>query len=350
MKPAPHFVGPITFLHLYNLQELNFMEKITFVIIGGGWRAEFYLRIAKLLPEVFNTSAICVRNKERAEYISKNFNVKVLSSIDEVLKEPFDFIVNCINKEDITDFSVELADKGYYVLSETPIIEEPSSLHNYDKIQVAEQFHLKGTYQAIKRLINEGIIGKINYINISVAHDYHAMSLIRFLLDDYSKPKVLGSYSFNDNVIRTNGRADKSNKNELNNTTQNIKIFKFKNATAVYDYNTEQYFSPIRKDRILIRGTKGEIENDCVKYLTSENEPVSTDIKLVTSGLLDGFYNDKITFENKVLFDFSFSKARLSEEETAIAECLIRMSNYITNGEDLYSYKKAYEDYFYFNS
>ena len=42
---------------------------INFVIIGAGWRSEFYLRIAKALPEVFNVSAIYIRNKESAEAI-----------------------------------------------------------------------------------------------------------------------------------------------------------------------------------------------------------------------------------------------------------------------------------------
>ena len=46
---------------------------INYVIIGGGWRAEFYLRIAKAIPEKFNVSAICVRNPERRQYIAEKF-------------------------------------------------------------------------------------------------------------------------------------------------------------------------------------------------------------------------------------------------------------------------------------
>jgi len=59
---------------------------INFIIIGGGWRAEFYLRIAKALPEKFNVSAICVRNHERANYIRDYFNVNVVSSIEEAFR------------------------------------------------------------------------------------------------------------------------------------------------------------------------------------------------------------------------------------------------------------------------
>ena len=37
------------------------------------------------------------------------------------------------------------------------------------------------------------------------------------------------------------------------------------------------------------------------------------------SGLLDGFYFDKIIFNGNVVFDYPFKQARLSEEEIAIA-------------------------------
>ena len=88
---------------------------INFVVIGGGWRAEFYIRIAKALPEIFNLSGVCVRTPKRAEYISQKYNVKISGTIDELLKESFDFVVNCINKEDITELSLKRAEKGYSV-------------------------------------------------------------------------------------------------------------------------------------------------------------------------------------------------------------------------------------------
>ena len=66
------------------------------------------------------------------------------------------------------------------------------------------------------------------------------------------------------------------------------------------------------------------------------------------SGMLDGFSNDKIIFEDKVLYNFPYKVARLSEEESALADCLVRMSKYIKTKEELYSYNRGYEDYSYF--
>ncbi len=321
---------------------------INFVIIGGGWRAEFYLRIAKALPDIFSVSAICVRNTERAAEIAHKYNVKTVASVEEVLREPFDFIVNCINKNEISSMAVQLADMGYYVLCETPIMNQPESKHCYDRIQVAEQFHKKGRYQAIKKLIDSGIIGEINHIHMSVAHDYHAMSLMRFFLQDDNKPKLLSDLTLQDRMVKTNGRVGVLEHKKLENAAQTIKVFRFNKATVVYDFNPEQYFSPIRKDRLLIRGAKGEIEDNVVRYLNDNSEPISSNISFTSAGLLDGFYCNKITFENQVLYSYPFHSARLSEEEMAIAECLRGMKDFVQSGEALYSYERAYHDYAYF--
>lgn len=37
------------------------MAKIRYAIIGSGWRALFYIRIAKALPEQFEVTGILVR-------------------------------------------------------------------------------------------------------------------------------------------------------------------------------------------------------------------------------------------------------------------------------------------------
>ena len=329
------------------------MNKITYSIIGGGWRAEFYLRIAALIPEYFSVSCICVRNKECAKEISKKFDVTVVDTIDKLKEIPCDFIVNCINKDDISKLSLSLAAEGYAVLAETPACTSDEQAKNLIKIfnpkykiQIAEQFHLKPMYQTIKKIIENGVIGNVNYINISVAHEYHAMSLIRFFLDS-DNGKLISQTEFNSPILHTNFRNGEVDNKTYQDSRHTIKIFDFEGKTAVYDFDAEQYFSPIRTDHLLIRGTRGEIENDTVRYFNQDNRFVESRIVQHKSGNLDGFYNGKITFENQVLYTSPFSIARLSDEETAIATVLVKMNEYLKTGKEFYSLKSALNDCLY---
>ncbi len=322
---------------------------IKFAILGGGWRSEFYLRIAKAIPEEFFVAGVYIRNDVKRDYIQKAYNVKVFSTLDALLNEDFDFLVNCTSYANVSDISIELADKGYFVLSETPALKEPIGDHAYEKIQVAEQYHQKGTYQAIRKIIDMGLIGDVNYINISVGHDYHAMSMIRFLFNDYNKPVKLCDINTKDPMTISHGRGGEMAQKPIADTHNRIMVFAFNDKTAVYDYNSEQYFSPIRRDRLLIRGTKGEISNNILRYFDPSGNLTEGEITLKTAGLLEGFYNDRIVFFDKVLYDFPYKSARFSEEECAIACCLLGMKEYIETGKEFYSYKKAYEDYMFFN-
>ena len=45
--------------------------KTRFIIIGFGWRADFFYRIAKMMPERFEISAGVLRTKQRAEEVAR---------------------------------------------------------------------------------------------------------------------------------------------------------------------------------------------------------------------------------------------------------------------------------------
>lgn len=325
------------------------MSKIKFSIIGGGWRSEFYLRIAKLLPDAFEVAAVCIRNEIKAREIREKYNYNIVKSIDEILAIPCDFIVNCTNKEDISSISIELAKKGLPVLSETPATEQPdynSSL----KIQVAEQYHLLPMNVALQKIIDMGIIGDVNYVEIASAHDYHAMSLIRKFLKINTAPNNVLLTQFDTKVLSTNGRNGEIDDKKVINTLQTVKIFDFGDKKAVYNFSHDMYFSPIRKKHLLIRGTHGEIENEIVRYYNDDNQFCESKIARRCCGDLDGLFNEDITFENKLLYRSPFKGTRISDEEEAIAMCLLKMKNYIENGKSFYSFSEAVLDYTFFNS
>lgn len=315
---------------------------VKFGIIGAGWRSEFYLRIAMHLPKEFSVSGIYIRNAEKRNEFSQKYNVPIFDNLDELLNTEFDFIVSCVNSDSIVDTAQMLANKGIAVLTETPVSADTLS----GKIQVAEQFHFMPRNQAYKNIIDSGLLGSVNHVQVSCCHNYHAASLIRFFLDIKDEEASKTTVTLNDNVMRYNCRNGFIDPISVD-SQQKIIVFDFGGKSAVYDFNFEQYFSEIRSSRIVIRGTNGEIVNNTCTYLKN-GVPHSFEIKRNAFGIeenLDGFSLVNITGNGEVLYENPFKNARFSDEDIAIATCLARMKDYVENGKEFYSANEAFIDY-----
>ena len=318
--------------------------------MGAGWRSEFYLRIAALMPNTFKVSGIYIRNKQKQEEFSKKYDVPIFDTLENLLETDYDFIVSCVNKAGICDTVRLLAGKNIPLLTETPI---GASLKEIDdflaeikpewRVQVAEQFHFQPRNAAIKSIIDSGILGEITQVQLSCCHDYHAASLIRFFLNTGDEMPKGFSFTQSDTVTRYNSRGGLLKEPQTVTSDEKFAFLKFKSKTAVYDFNYEQYFSDIRRSRILIRGTNGEILNDECTYLKN-GLPHSFTLKRNSYGAnesLDGFTLVNITAEGRVLYENPFKGSRLSDEEIAIATCLLNMKKYLETGEEFYSLKEA---------
>lgn len=323
---------------------------IKYGIVGAGWRSEFYLRIAALMPDAFKVSGIYIRNRQKREEFSKKYNTPIFDTLEKLLETDYDFIVSCVNKTGICDAIRELADKNIPILTETPIGTSNKEIDDFLceikpewRVQVAEQFHFMPRNAAIKSVIESGILGEITQVQLSCCHDYHAASLIRFFLGTGDEMPETSAFTLTDTVNRYNSRAGLLSEPETVTAEEKFVVLIFKDRTALYDFNYEQYFSDIRRSRILIRGTNGEIFNDECTYLKN-GLPHSFTLRRNSYGAnesLDGFTLVNITAEGNVLYENPFKSARLSDEEIAIATCLLNMKKYIDTGIPFYSLEEA---------
>lgn len=315
---------------------------IKYGIIGAGWRSEFYLRIAALVPEKFTVSGIYIRNEYKRQEFSKKYNAPIFNNLNDLLKTDFDFIVSCVNMDSINETAQMLADKGIAVLTETPV----STDNLKGEIQVAEQFHFMPRNQAYKRIIDSGILGEVHQVELSCCHYYHSSSLIRFFLDIKDEVPTKTAVVLPHKMNQYNQRSGYIKPIEVI-SEQKIIILDFGDKTAIHNFIRKQYFSDIRASRILIRGTNGEISNNTCTYL-KDGLPHSFEIKRNCFGIeenLDGFSLFNITGNGEVLYENPFKGSRLSDEEIAIATCLLKMKEYCINGTEFYSTVDAFYDY-----
>ncbi len=314
--------------------------KTKFIIVGSGWRAAYYIRIAKMLPEQFEVLAVFCRTQEKADEISSKYAVHATISISECVALNPDFAVVAVSKSVITEVALSWLERGLTVLSETPAaldFETIDRLKKYSsqgaKLVIAEQYRLYPEYRAVLSLIKSGIIGEPSCLNISVAHEYHAASLIRAFLNipvDMKFTVNAKTYEFPTTETLTRYESITDGRIALKKRT--AATFEFENGkVAFYDFDSEQYRSPIRKNILKIQGVRGEVIDRKVYYLNEKNEARESELVVESRKVERDSDNpnfkcveeiEKITFEGKKLYEASFGLCGLSQDETAIATLL----------------------------
>ncbi len=333
------------------------MNKISFAIVGYGWRSEFYLRIVKALPDRFDVCGIVVRDNEKRESIENKWGFKCYSTIDEMLcnSKP-SFVVVAVTHFATYSVIKQLIEKRIPVLSETPPASDITNLDelnglvkNGAKIQVAEQYHLQPLNAARLKIIESGKLGEISQAYISSCHGYHAISLMRkFLGIKYENAKIL-SYKFISPLIDGPHRYGILEDRNVD-SEQVIAIMDFGHKLGIYDFSTDQYSSWIRMPRITIRGDKGEIVNDEIRYLRNFKTPIETNLKRINAGengsTHEGYYLKGILCGEELVYKNNFIPARLMDDEIAVASCIEKMENYVDNDVEFYSLSEASQDYY----
>ena len=161
---------------------------LSYLIVGSGYRAGFYARIARTYPELFSAMYLC-RSEEKARLMLRETGVPAVWTAEEAEAFRPDFVVIAVNKTSITNVCIEWVNRGYPVLMETPAgMTREHLLQLWDlrkhgaRIAVAEQYHRYPDMIAGLKAVEEGRIGTPGTAYLSLAHDYHGMSLIRRML------------------------------------------------------------------------------------------------------------------------------------------------------------------------
>ena len=71
-------------------------KPIVFGLVGGGWRAEFYFRIAQALPGRFRIAGCFARSEAKRAAIKADWNIPVFDTMDGLLHEQPEFVVTSV--------------------------------------------------------------------------------------------------------------------------------------------------------------------------------------------------------------------------------------------------------------
>jgi hypothetical protein len=331
-------------------------RPITFGIVGGAWRAEFFFRIAKALPDRFRVAGCVARAQATRSRVERAWGIETFSAIDELVKLKPDFVVTSVPRIASAPIILELASHDIAVLAETPPAHDLDALVDLSKclpgnarIQVAEQYQFQPLHAARLALTRSGLLGEIHEAQVSVAHGYHGLSLLRKLLNLGFENATIRALAFNSPIIAGPNRAGPPAEEQKIVTTQIIASLEFQGKMAVFDFVEDQYFSWIRAHRMLVRGDRGEINNLDVRYLINFGTPMEIQLRRLDAGQtgnLEGYHHKGYVGGGVWWYRNPFAPARLSDDEIAVATCLDSMARYLETGEAFYGLAEGSQDHY----
>ncbi len=334
----------------------NKNNKIVYGVVGAGWRAEFFLRIAREMPERFEVCGLVTRDEEKGRGIENTWGIKTYKCIDDLLKaENPGFVVVSVAKEAAPSIIAELAGAGVPVLAETPPAPDLEQLIKLNKlvkgakIQVAEQYHLQPLHFARIAIANSGKLGEISQVQVSFSHGYHAVSIARKLLRVGFENASINAFEYASPIVAGPGRKGPPEQEKIVSVNREIALLDFGGKLVVYDFTKDQHRSWVRSIRVEARGDRGEISNSEVRYLKDFKTPIEYELKRKNAGEdsnLEGYHLKGILAGEEWIYVNPFIPAKLSDDEIAVASCLEKMNTYVKGGPDFYSLAEASQDHY----
>jgi predicted dehydrogenase len=310
-------------------------------VIGAGWRAQFFIRLAKMMPEKFEIVGVVARKEDVRTALNLEFGVKTFSSVSQLLghKKP-DFAIISVSWDANPGIVEELVKAGVHVLCETPPAPTLEGLQELWKqvgssglVQVAEQYLYLPGHAARLAITESGAIGEVGSVEVSSTHGYHAVSIMRGFLKSGFEPTTITTRQFEAPLVDPLARAGWNEDLSPKNAKTTISLIDFgAGKSGLHNFVDNQWHNQLRHRRIVVRGSRGELVDDSVIRLVDGPAITTSRIERYQLGYdlnLDGFDTEHLSFDGQVVFKNPFTGLRLMDEEIAIAQLMSQMAEWV---------------------
>ena len=305
----------------------------SFAMIGSGWRAQMFLKVARELGTV-RCGGVVARTPRRLD-------VPTFTSLDACLRElRVDFVLTATPSRATSVCIAEAVDRGLPVLAETPPAPDLDGLRALwsmvgasGLVQVAEQYAMMPSHAARAALVATGAIGTPTQVQVSSTQHYHAVSLIRGLLGADRGPVTVRATRFTAPLVNPLSRVGWTDDEEAHPTTTTIATLDFGDGrSGVYDFTEQQTRNQLRFRRLTVRGSAGELHDDVVVRMTGPRTLVHTPLVRRQTGYdldLIGYDTEHISLGSEVLYRNPYPDRRWMDEEIAMATLLERTASWV---------------------
>ena len=322
---------------------------LSYVIVGSGYRAEYFGRVARTWPEQFRALFLC-RSEAKAAKLEEDTGVPAVVTAEAAEAFGPDFVVVAVDRGHVADVAEEWIARGYPVVTETPVGDTEDKLARLQRLAAGgarivccEQYHRQPILAAGLGAVREGLIGAPQTVYISLVHDYHAASLIRRALMVGNEGYTLRAARRVSDAVETDSRYGAILDGRVTGEVRDQALVTFESGkTAIYDFAPLQYRSYIRARHITVRGERGEWSDATLYGLDERNRPwrraLTPELPEKYRCLDTQYLRDlRKAWRGELFLD-------TLQDEYAIATILLDMGEYLTGGPSPYPLWEAVED------
>jgi predicted dehydrogenase len=330
-----------------------------FGIVGSGFRAEIFRKLAGVLRDQLELVGVAVRRVEHAEQLRTSWGVPAYLSPGELLEKGRpDFVITSLPWATNAKIIADLVRAGAKVLSETPPAADRTGLRALwgevgasGAVQVAEQYPMMPGYAARAELVRRGVIGQATNVQISSTQTYHAIALVRSLLGvDDAGPVRVNATVVRAPLVDPLSRAGWTGDTQPKEATTTFAVLDFGDGrSGLYDFTTNQTRNQLRHRRTVVRGSRGEISGDDVAYARDATTIVRSPLVRRQLGYdvdVGGYDTELIAFEGEPVWRNPFLGGRLMDDEIAVGQLLLATARWATDsGPAPYPLSRACQDH-----
>jgi predicted dehydrogenase len=330
--------------------------------VGSGFRAQTVLRVCAALPDWFDVVGVAARNAAARAGLAASDLVGAGALHDDVASllravSP-DVVFVTLPAGPAQGVIAELAAAGVPALTETPAAGTLGELRRLQAlvdggacVHVAEQYHLEPLVFAQLAVAASGRLGRVTDAHVNVAHDYHGLSVLRRALGvGFEEARVTARRDAR-RVQPSPSRWEDPDTTELTDTVHALAWLDYRLAgdgpgggdrLGVYEFDDVQYRSWVRSPSLVIRGERGEVRDEVVRYVPTSSgsageapRPVRSVLERVAAGGAgshEGLFLRGYGFEGGWAYVSPFRPARLADDELSIAAILARMLSHVREG------------------
>lgn len=321
------------------------MKQLRIGLVGAGWRTHFFIRVAQMLPERFVIAGGVYRSGKSREQMEA-WGVAPLNSQQALIDLNPDYVILSVNRDSLADLMRLYTRHDIPLLIETfpaKSVEELQDIYTdlHDaKIQVAEQYPFQPLNAARIALAASGLLGNIYQMQSSLPNGYHAVAVQRKLLHAGRACPTVRANTYTHQMIGGPGRTGDPTEEKLVDVKQVLYQLDYGEKQVLNDLEDNQHRSFVRTQHWVLRGERGELRGEDVRYLKEVLTPCRFTLERVMAGEgpnLEGLYLRGVRGgDHGWYFQNPYMPARMFDDEIAVATCMDRMGNYLETGEEFY--------------